>query len=94
MEEDGRRVQWQPAEPVKAIHAAWNDPAVIHAEATARKRKGGTDMKIVHVMSDGTIRDSIEGLVIPKGHPVYEVLKRMEMDKNRKGKRTEGQKTA
>ena len=30
--------------------------------------------KITHVMSDGTVRDSIEGVVIPKYHPVYNVI--------------------
>ena len=25
-------------------------------------------------MSDGTVRDSIEGVVIPKYHPVYNVI--------------------
>ena len=30
--------------------------------------------KITHVMSDGTVRDSIEGVMIPKYHPVYNVI--------------------
>ena len=36
-------------------------------------------MKIVHVMSDGTIRDSIEGVVIPKEHPAYKLLKNLDL---------------
>jgi hypothetical protein len=24
-------------------------------------------MKIIHIMKDGTVRDSVEGIVIPKG---------------------------
>lgn len=31
-------------------------------------------MKIIHIMTDGTVRDSVEGLVIPKG-AFYEVLR-------------------
>lgn len=31
-------------------------------------------MEIIHIMKDGTIRDSIEGIVIPKGE-FYEVLR-------------------
>lgn len=30
-------------------------------------------MQIIHIMADGTIRDSIEGIVIPKGD-FYRVL--------------------
>ena len=29
---------------------------------------------IIHIMSDGTVRDSIQGVVVPGGHPVYQVL--------------------
>lgn len=32
---------------------------------------------VTHVMSDGTKRKSIEGLVVPAGHPVYNVIKKM-----------------
>lgn len=31
-------------------------------------------MKIIHIMKDGTVRDSIEGIVIPKGD-FYQVLR-------------------
>lgn len=31
-------------------------------------------MKIIHIMADGTVRDSIEGLVIPNG-AFYEILR-------------------
>lgn len=30
-------------------------------------------MKIIHIMKDGTVRDSVEGVVIPKGE-FYRVL--------------------
>ncbi len=32
---------------------------------------------VTHVMSDGTKRESIEGLVVPEGHPVYKVIQKM-----------------
>ena len=38
------------------------------------KHNGGVRMKIIHVMADGTVRESIEGLVI-KNKEFYEVLK-------------------
>ncbi len=31
-------------------------------------------MKITHVMNDGSKRSSIEGMTVPKDHPVYNVL--------------------
>lgn len=31
-------------------------------------------MKIIHIMKDGTVRDSIEGIVIPNGE-FYQVLR-------------------
>ena len=31
-------------------------------------------MQIIHIMKDGTVRDSIEGIVIPKGE-FYQVLR-------------------
>jgi hypothetical protein len=31
-------------------------------------------MEIIHIMADGTIRDSIEGVIIPNG-AFYEVLR-------------------
>ena len=33
-------------------------------------------MKIKHVMSDGSVRDSIEGLMLPADHPVYKALEK------------------
>lgn len=30
-------------------------------------------MKIIHIMKDGTVRDSVEGIVIPNGE-FYQVL--------------------
>lgn len=54
-------------------------------------------MRVVHVMSDGTIRDSIEGLVIPKEHPVYKVLKSIRIRKSQEERQRDtakGQKTA
>lgn len=38
--------------------------------------EGSVEM-ITHVMSDGTKRESIEGLVVPEGHPVYKVIQKM-----------------
>ena len=32
---------------------------------------------IKHVMSDGSERESIEGLVVPAGHPAYKVIQKM-----------------
>lgn len=32
---------------------------------------------ITHVMSDGTRRQSIDGVIIPKDHPVYGVIQKM-----------------
>lgn len=31
-------------------------------------------MKIIHVLSDGTVVDSIEGMTVPEGHPVYDII--------------------
>lgn len=39
-----------------------------------KSEKKAIKPKITHVMSDGTVRDSIEGVVIPKYHPVYNVI--------------------
>lgn len=39
---------------------------------------------VTHVMSDGTRRDSIAGLVISAGHPIYKLLKK-EIQKQREG---------
>lgn len=32
---------------------------------------------IKHVMSNGSERESIEGLVVPAGHPAYKVIQKM-----------------
>lgn len=34
-------------------------------------------MRIIHIMKDGTIRDSIDGVVVPfrENKPVYDILK-------------------
>lgn len=46
---------------------------------------------ITHVMSDGTRRKSIEGLVVPAKHPVYKIIQKMEeegvMENGRKATR-------
>lgn len=31
-------------------------------------------MKVIHVLSDVTVVDSVEGLVVPEGHPVYNII--------------------
>lgn len=31
--------------------------------------------KVIHIMADGTIRDSVEGLIVPETNPVYDVLR-------------------
>ena len=37
--------------------------------------KGGEVMaRVIHVLLDGTILDSIEGMVIPAGHPAYSII--------------------
>lgn len=38
-------------------------------------REGGMNMKIIHIMADGTVRDSIEGLVVPPSiGAAYQIL--------------------
>lgn len=39
-------------------------------------------MQIIHIMKDGTVRDSVEGIVIPKGE-FYQVLQGI-MEKRKK----------
>lgn len=51
-------------------------------------------MKIVHVMSDGTVRDSIEGLVVPAGHPVYRVIAGIEKSRAERKKSEDKEKGA
>ena len=40
--------------------------------------------KVTHVLSDGTVVDSIEGMIIPEGHPAYRII-----EKARKAKKQE-----
>ena len=37
--------------------------------------KDKNEIKIVHVMKDGSIRKSIAGAVIPPGHDIYRILR-------------------
>lgn len=47
-------------------------------------------MKITHVMADGTVRESIEGLVIPiSNQETYRILAEHETNKKRKEKSDE-----
>jgi hypothetical protein len=39
--------------------------------------------KIVHVLDDGTRLDSIEGFVIPEGHPFYTVWRNIVLAKRK-----------
>ena len=39
------------------------------------KANKDNEIKIVHVMKDGTIRKSVAGLVIPAGHDIYRIMK-------------------
>lgn len=42
--------------------------------------KEGEDMaKVIHVLSDGTVVDSIEGMVIPAVHPAYDIIAKARM---------------
>ena len=41
-------------------------------------------MKVIHIMKDGTVRDSIEGIVIPNGE-FYHVLRGIIEKQNDKG---------
>lgn len=31
-------------------------------------------MKVVHIMADGTVRESVTGLMIPAGNPAYRII--------------------
>lgn len=43
--------------------------------------KEGEDMaKVIHVLLDGTVVDSIEGMVIPAGHPAYDIIAKARME--------------
>ena len=44
-------------------------------------------MRIIHIMKDGTVRDSIEGMVIPNGE-FYQVLRGI-LEKKEKEKQNE-----
>lgn len=47
--------------------------------------KEGEDMaKVIHVLSDGTVVDSIEGMVIPAGHRLMTLLQKHVWRKNRR----------
>ncbi len=37
--------------------------------------KTENEIKVVHVMKDGTIRKSVAGLVVPTGHDIYRILR-------------------
>ncbi len=37
--------------------------------------KTENEIKVVHVMKDGTIRKSVAGVVIPSGHDIYRILR-------------------
>lgn len=41
-------------------------------------------MKIKNVMLDGTVRDSMKGVIIPTDHPVYKALMRVLIEKRDK----------
>jgi len=47
-----------------------------------RKRK----FKFRHVMKDGTVRESMEGVVVDAGHPVYGILRQIAAADLRNGK--------
>lgn len=51
-----------------------------------RKEDDMKEEKIIHIMADGTRRESIEGLVVPVDHAVYGIIlgmneKRMTQEK-------------
>lgn len=39
------------------------------------KANKDNEIKIVHVMKDGTIRKSVAGLMVPAGHDIYRIMK-------------------
>lgn len=41
-------------------------------------------MKIKHVMSDGSVRDSVAGMIVPGNHPVYKALVKALIEKQTK----------
>lgn len=41
--------------------------------------------KVTHIMADGTIRESIEGIVVPASNGIYDLISRM--NKKREGKK-------
>lgn len=43
-------------------------------------------MKVIHVLSDGTVVDSVEGLVVPEGHPVYNIIEKARNAKKQEGR--------
>jgi hypothetical protein len=46
-------------------------------------------MQIIHIMADGTVRDSVDGLVIPKGD-FYKVLQGILEKQNKVKKQIKG----
>lgn len=46
-------------------------------------------MQIIHIMADGTVRDSVEGLVIPKGD-FYKILDSILEKQNKVKKQIKG----
>lgn len=47
------------------------------------KHNASEKPKIVHVLDDGTRLDSIEGFVIPDGHPFYTVWRNIVLAKRK-----------
>ena len=45
--------------------------------------KKNKEPKIIHVLDDGTRLDSIEGFVIPDGHPFYTVWRNIVLAKRK-----------
>ena len=53
----------------------------------------GSENMITHVMSDGTKKNSVKGLTVPAGHPVYNVLQRIMMERSMKEEKEHGSAT-
>lgn len=48
-----------------------------------KRNKNAPKPKIIHVLDDGTRLDSIEGFVIPAGHPFYTVWRNIVLAKRK-----------
>lgn len=48
-----------------------------------KRNKNVQKPKIIHVLDDGTRLDSIEGFVIPDGHPFYTVWRNIVLAKRK-----------